>query len=184
MAALAIGGHILGTIAGIAAAQTSAAAAKFEGQVAAANAKFEAKAYNFNAKVAEQQAKNTRDVARAEGKDFARAGSAALAGRRAKVAASGVVSSKGSPLMVDEAVLTEIEFGRQRILNKGEIIATRQRSEAALLRAQAKQATQNATLARQGASISAQAAQIGAYSAVAQGAVGIGNTIANSSSYG
>lgn len=184
MAALAVGGHVLGTIAGIASARTQGVAAQFEGQVAAANARNEAEAYKFNAKVAEQEAKNALDVARAEASDFGRVGSAALASRRAATAASGVVSTSGSPLMVDTAIDTEILFGQARIKNQGEIIATRKRNEARLLRMHAKQAKQNARFAMQGARLGQSAAKIGMYSAVASGAVGIGNTIMTASSSG
>jgi hypothetical protein len=184
MAALAVGGHLLGTIAGIAGARTQAAAAKFQGQVQAANFKAEAQAYKFNAKVAEQQARNTREVALAHAKDFRRAGSGALSSRRASMAASGVSTSSGSPLLIDEAIATEIEFGAQRILNEGEIVATRQKNEATLLKAQAKNAKRNARFAIQGGQIAASAANIGIYSAIASGATGIGNTLMSAGTFG
>ena len=184
MAALAIGGHILGTVAGIAGALTQEVAAKFEGEVAARNAEAEADAYKFNAKVAEQQARNTRDVARAEAGDFRRSGSAALASRRAQAAGSGVATTMGSPLMVDEAILSEVEFGAARIINQGDIVSTRQLNEATLLKAQAKNARRNALYARQGGRIAAHAARLGVYTSIAQGATSIGNTLATAGTFG
>lgn len=184
MAALAIGGNILGTVAGIMAAHTNAAAAKFQGQVDAYNALAQADAYGFNAKVADQQASNTRQVALAEAGDYRRAGSAALASRRAAVAAGGVVSTSGSPLLVDTNILSEIELGAGRIINRGDIVSTRQKNEATLLRGQAANATRNAKFARQAGNIGAKAANLGVYTSIAQGAIGIGNTISTSSSFG
>jgi len=177
MAALAIGGHLLGTIAGIQASRTGAMAAMFEGQVAAANAKAEAQAHKFNARVAAQQARHTRRAARAEARDFRRAGSALLASRRARAAASGVSATTGSPLMVDEKIISKIEFGADRIIMAGEVVATRQLNEAMLLKHQAKVAKENAKYAMAGARIGASAARLGAYTAIAQGAVGVGNTL-------
>lgn len=184
MAALAVGGHVLGTIAGIQGALTEEVAAKFQGKVEAANAIAEADAYKFNAKVADQVAENTRDVARGQAMDFRRAGSARLASRRAQAAAGGVVSTEGSPLIVDQAILSEIEFGATRIVNQGDIVSTRQKNEAALLRGQAKNAKRNALFARQGARIAARAASLGVYTSIAQGAAGVGNTLATAGYFG
>jgi hypothetical protein len=180
MTALAIGGHILGTIAGIAGANLGAKAAKYEARVASTNFLNEAEAHKFNAKVADQMAENTRDVARAEAMDFRRAGSGKLATRRAQSAASGVTGQ--SPLMVEEKILSNVEFGAARIVNAGDIISTRQKNEAQLLRFHAKQAKDNARYARVAGRMSASAAKLGGYTSIAQGAIGIGNTI--SSSYG
>ena len=177
MTALAVGGHVLGAIAGVQGALTQAVAAKFQGQVEAANAEAQADAYKFNSKVATQMARSTEQVAVAEAGDFRRAGSAALASRRAAAAAGGVSLSEGSPLMVNERILSEVEFGAARIINAGDIVSTRQLNEAELLQAQKRNATRKARIALQGGNLAAKAAGLGVYTAIAGGAVGVGNTL-------
>ena len=155
MAALAIGAAAVGALAG-------AAGSIMQGNAAAANALADAKAHYFNAKVAEQQARNTQEGALADANDYRRLQSSRLAARRAQMGGAGVVASEGSPLLVDESILSNIEFGATRIINEGDIKSVRLRNEATLKRAQARASRRGATYARQ-------AGYIGAVSTLASG---------------
>lgn len=179
MAALAVGGHILGTMAGIASSRTQEVAAKAQAQAAAYNFRAEAAAAKFNAKVAKQMAAHAKDVARAEAGDFERRQSARLAASRAERGGSGVVNAAGSPLMVEAATVAEVALGRARIIHGGEVASVRLNTQAQLLKAEAKTANINARLAIQSGNIAASGAKLGAFSAVAQGAVGVGSTLSS-----
>lgn len=189
-AALQAGGAIYGAITEAQSAKEAGklgvASAMLEAKVAKKNYKFEAAAHKFNAEVARQQAANTRGVGRADANDYRRLNSARLASNRAAAAGSGIVASSGSPLMVDEAIFSEIEFGAARTINAAEIIATRQDNEGVLLDAQARQARKNAMLAMKSGAINAQAARIGAdaaqNAAIARGIQGVGSSLATAAS--
>ena len=167
MAALAIGASMLGTAANV-------AGSIMEGNVNAANAIAESRAYKFNSQVAEQQAKNTRQVAVADASDFRRAQQARLASRKAAMAGSGIVATSGSPLLVDEKILANIEFSGARIINEGDIKSTRLLNESTLLKAQAKNARANAGYAKTAGYINAAGAL----------ASGVSNTLSTTSKFG
>ena len=101
MAALAIGGAVLGTVSGLASARANAAAAetqgvaaeaqaafdafraRFEGDIDAVNFLNQAESFDFNREVARQMGRVVRETTRADSKDFRRRMSARLATSRA-----------------------------------------------------------------------------------------------------
>lgn len=125
-----------------------------DAQNTAANAENRADVDRFNALVAEQEAKAEMDSARADASDFRRAQSARVAAARARRAGSGF-ALEGSPMLVDEAALTEIEFGVSRIMHRGVVRETRKKTEASLLRNSADVEERNAKSARRAGFVSA-----------------------------
>lgn len=130
------GAHVTG--------QQTAYAARFQGAVeankalinsenAARASEARAEADEFNATVAQQLAGSEIERAGAEAGDFRKAQNARRASARAVQAASGI-ALEGSPMMVDEAVFSEIELGAQRIVHGGNVAATRLENQARLLR--------------------------------------------------
>jgi hypothetical protein len=128
----------------IATGAMKAHAARYEGAVAANRALVEAEnqarmaearaeADLFNSKVSDQMAGSETERAGAEANDFRKAQSARIASSRAQRAASGL-ALEGSPLMVDEAVFTEVEYGAQRLVHAGQVTATRLNNQGRLLR--------------------------------------------------
>lgn len=97
-----------------------------------------ARAGEFNARVSEQQAKAERDAAAAEGKDYRRGERRKLASSTAAYGGTGVISSAGSPLLVNEATVREIALGAARIRQGGEARATRLEQQAELDRMNAR----------------------------------------------
>jgi len=91
----------------------------------------------FNAEVAENEALSIEQQTRADVSDFKKQQSANVAARRAAQAGEGFTAA-GSPMMVDEAILTAIEFSVARKIHGGRVAATQKRDEAALLRRTAK----------------------------------------------
>jgi hypothetical protein len=75
-------------------------------------------------KLAEKEAAQERQAAKAQADSFQRRQSRLLATSRALRAGSGVTSA-GSPLLVDEATAAEIELGRLTLLAAGETRARR-----------------------------------------------------------
>lgn len=126
----------------------------FSSRVESANALNRAAVDRFNALVAEQQAKAELDSARADASDFRKAHSARVASFRARQAGSGF-AYEGSPMVVDEAAMTEIEFGVSRIMHRGQVREHRLQQEASLLRHSAKVEEANAKAARRAGIISA-----------------------------
>src|SRR3990167_6639620 len=126
---------------------TSVAGAKLEGEVNAYNYEEKAKVDRFNALVAEQEAKSEMDATRADVSDFRKAQSARVAASRARQAASGF-ALEGSPLLVEKATLSEIEFGVSRLIHAGQVKATRLKTQASLLRRSAEVSDVNAKSAR------------------------------------
>lgn len=125
-----------------------AASDSMSAQIEAANAEARAAADRFNAEVADQQAASERTAALADAEDFRRAQSARMASSRAAQAGSGF-TLEGSPALVNEATMTEIEFNVGRILRQGETRATRLEQQAQLDRFSAGVETRNAGYARQ-----------------------------------
>lgn len=150
---------------------SSVAGALTEGRTEAFNAEERARVDRFNALVAEQEAKSEMDATRADASDFRKAQSARMAASRAREAASGF-ALEGSPLLVDEATLSEIEFGVSRIMHAGQVKSTRLKTQASLLRRSAETEKINAKLAKR-------AGIIGAIGAGARGAVGYYQSLAS-----
>lgn len=98
----------------------------------------QANAAKYEAQVREQQAQSERQRAAAQAQDYRRQESSKLATSRARLAGSGVSSSFGTPLLVDESAVREIALSSSRITNAGEINATRLENEAASRRSAAK----------------------------------------------
>lgn len=113
------------------------AAVSAAGAIAAGQA--EANAADFNADMAQQQAERERQIAARDAEDHRRRNSRVLASSRARRAGSGV-ASQGSPLMVDESTVGEIELGVQDILAGGGARAYGHRQQAALARARGRSA--------------------------------------------
>ena len=111
----------------------SAAGALKQGSAAAA-------ASDFQADVLRQQAEQEQRVAASNERDFRRDQSRLMASRRAAQGASGVESSSGSPLLVTEDFAAETELQAQRIRQGGEITSNRLMDQAALTRAEGKNA--------------------------------------------
>src|SRR3990167_8504990 len=130
------------------------AGAKLEGEVNAYNYEEKAKIDRFNALVAEQEAKSEMDSTRADVSDFRRIQSARVASSRARQAASGF-ALEGSPLLVDEAALTEIEFGVSRLIHAGQVKATRLKTQSQLLKRSADVSDVNAKSARRAGTLAA-----------------------------
>ncbi len=120
----------------------------------AQNAEERARVNDFNAKVAEQQAKSTMEGAAADSSDFRRAQSARRAASKAAAAGQGFLL-EGSPLMVDKAVMTAIEFSTDRIIGNARVNAARLRTQSSLLKREAVVERNNASLARQAGIIGA-----------------------------
>jgi secreted protein with Ig-like and vWFA domain len=119
-------------VAGLASAAISAA-----GSIAAGQA--EANAAEYNAEMAQQQAERERQIADRDAVAYRRQNSRALATSRARRAGSGV-TSRGSPLLVDEATAAEIELGAQNILSGGAANAYGYQQQAALSRSRSSNA--------------------------------------------
>ena len=188
---------------GLMGGRTGAAAARYQGAVDANMAlisaentartlEAKAEADLFNAEVAEQMAGSETHRAGAEASDFRRAESARLSSSRARQAASGF-ELEGSPLMVDENIFTQAEFGAQRVAHAGQVTSTRLRNEAKLLRRssllgresawRAREAgKQTAEYAVQGGDIRGGAASIAGYGDAAKSAAAMGQTLSNISS--
>lgn len=117
-------------------------------RVDAANLRERAAADRYDAAVAEDMARSEMEGAQADASDFRREQSARVAASRAVAAGSGF-TMEGSPMMIDEAGLAEIEFGVQRIVHAGEVRAHRLRQKGELLERRAGVEDRNAGYALQ-----------------------------------
>lgn len=113
------------TIALVAVAAISAAAAVQQGQAAKKQA-------GFTAAVQRQQATRERQVAASNERDFRRQQSRLMASRRAVLGASGVESGTGSTLLATEDFAAESELQALKIRAGGETNATRLEQSAQL----------------------------------------------------
>jgi hypothetical protein len=120
----------LGSIFSLAGTFLSAAAAKSQADA-------QAEAAEFNARVREIEAQSERDVAGAKAEDFRRQEGRKRATAIAQTAASGV-TLEGTPLLVDEAIVNEIELGANRVTHQGDVRATGLENQAELDRSKAK----------------------------------------------
>ncbi len=92
------------------------------------------RAANFQAAVALQRAQRERDIANRNAEIFRRQQNALSGAERARRAASGVLPSEGTPLLVADAFLDEVLIGEATIRAGGETRATRLTQEATLAR--------------------------------------------------
>jgi hypothetical protein len=120
----------LGAIVGLAGSFLSAAAAKQQADA-------QAEAAEYNAKMREIEAASERDTAEAKAEDFRRQEGRKRATAIAQTAASGV-TLEGTPLLVDEAIVSEIELGANRLSHQGDTRATGLENQAELDRTKAK----------------------------------------------
>lgn len=95
------------------------------------------KAAEFSADQEEQAAAADKDAASAEAEDRRRRGSAARATALAERGASGIALA-GTPLLVDEDIVGEIELDAARVLHRGNVSATRRQNQASLDRSTAR----------------------------------------------
>jgi hypothetical protein len=102
--------------------------------------KAEQQAANYNARVAEMNAAAEQDRAGVEADDYRRQQSRKLASSIAARGASGVAIGSGTPLMVSEDVVREIELGASRIGHEGATKANAYRNQATLDRVSGKNA--------------------------------------------
>ncbi len=121
MTALAIGGGILKGGAGLSAGRA------------------EGRASDFNALVADQQARQERQSAAAEARDYRRGENRKLASSTAARGAGGVTGA-GSPLLVEESTIREIALGSARLKYAGDVRSKRLQDEAELYRMRGKSA--------------------------------------------
>lgn len=103
--------------------------------------KAEAQAARYNAQVNEMNAAAERDKSAVEAEDFRRQNARKLASSIAARGASGVDIGSGTPLMVSEDVVREIELGASRIGHEGAAKSTAYKNQATLDRARAKNAS-------------------------------------------
>lgn len=120
----------LATVAGIGGSVLSAVGSYQQNKAAEASAK-------YNARSEEMAAAADRDAAEAEAEDRRRRGSAARATALAERGASGVALA-GTPLLVDEDIVGEIELDAARTIHRGEVRATARENQARLDRSSAR----------------------------------------------
>lgn len=138
----AVGAAAAGTAAAGISATGIASALGFAGTILSAmgsmqQAKAQQRAAEYNAKIADAEAHAEREAAGAEADDYRRKQRAARASATAERAASGIQLS-GTPLLIDEDILGEIDLGAARIGHQGQTRATARENEASLERAKAK----------------------------------------------
>lgn len=143
----ALSSNVLGIFANV-------AGTKLTAENDAMNAEERARTDRFNAIVAEQEAKSEMEGTRADASDFRRAQSARLAASRARQAGSGFALA-GSPMLINEASLAEVEFGVSRIIHAGLLKENRLKTQALLLNRSASVEDRNAKFSRQAGTIGA-----------------------------
>lgn len=99
----------------------------------------EAAAQEAQAEAFEQQAAHEQRRARLEADDFRRRNSRILAAQRARFGAAGVQRT-GSPLLLASDVASDIELQAMRLINQGDVNATRLRNQAGFAQSQAQSA--------------------------------------------
>jgi len=129
----------------IAGAAISALSAYKQGQAGQAQADYQAEVYK-------QQAQREQQIAQMSEEDFRSRESAVLAARRAKLGASGIDISTGTPLLGEADFAQEVELQARRIRAGGETTATRLEQQAGLYE-QAGKASAQAGLFGAGSSL-------------------------------
>jgi regulator of protease activity HflC (stomatin/prohibitin superfamily) len=127
----------IGTILSIAGFGMSAMGALGQGQTAAADARAQAAVMEYNARVQEQEARAIRAQAEYKAKRQAEEAARYASSLRAGMAASGVVTSEGTPLMIEAKQAAESELENLMIGYQGQVGANRALSQASLDRMQA-----------------------------------------------
>jgi hypothetical protein len=154
--------------------KSQATSALIQTEASARASEARADADRFNAKVADQMAVSAEQQATATAADYRRIQGSKLASRRAVAAASGV-ALEGSPLMIDNSIFQQIEFGASRISYAGSVQATRARNQGTLLRVSAENTDRSADFARQAGQISADNIMDASYiKAIGAGITGLG----------
>lgn len=123
----------IAAVAAVAGSAVSAIGAMQQGSAAAAAAEYQAE-------VQQQQAQQERRVAATEEEDFRDRQKRLMAARRASMGASGVETGAGSPLLAMEDFAAETEMQALRIREGGNIRATRLQQQAALTKAEGRNA--------------------------------------------
>ena len=90
-------------------------------------------AYDYQAQLAGRQAERERQIAERDSEEFRRRERKRLASFRARRAASGI-AMRGSPLLVDDELVEEIEFGAATIRDTGQTKASNLEAQARLSR--------------------------------------------------
>lgn len=127
----------IGTILSIAGFGMSAMGALGQGQAAAADARAQAAVAEYNARVQEQEARAIRAQAEYKAKRQAEEAERYASSLRAGMGASGVVTSEGTPLMIEAKQAAESELENLIIGYQGQVGANRALSQASFDRMQA-----------------------------------------------
>jgi hypothetical protein len=115
----------------------------------------EAQADEFSAKVAMQMSRNAKDVAMSEARDFKLKAGLQVESQAALQAGSGFML-QGSPLLVQDVLLGEVELGANRLKLAGEVERNRLEQQAEQLVYSGKLNKQSALIARETGKINAQ----------------------------
>lgn len=133
------------------AAATQGASDYFNVLIDSANQAF---AYNadadtneFNARISNQMARNSLSVAKAQAHDYRVQGEAAVESRAAVQAGSGFML-QGSPMMVQDVLMGDVELGATRLEHAGDVEATRYEQQGQLQLFNAKISRANANMAK------------------------------------
>lgn len=121
-----------------------------EGRIADARAD----ADSFNAKVARQLAISEESNAAATAADYRRTQTSKAASARAVRADSGL-ALEGSPLLVDQSIFKEIDFGSSRIAYAGQLSSNRLRNQASVYDVYSENNRRTGVFARQAGKIGA-----------------------------
>jgi len=122
----------LGIMGSLSEGQSTAQRLSIEYDNRAAGFDAQADADIFNAKVARQMMESDRQRTTAEINDYRRVNRAKMASRRAMFGKSNLVL-EGSPLLVDESIFQEMEFGQSRLAFAGMTNRARFETQAQLL---------------------------------------------------
>ncbi len=139
----------------IAGAAISAGSAIQQGAAAAEQSRAEQKILEQNALLAERQAQAERDAAADVAQKFEKEGRRLTGAQRAAFARGGVLATEGTPLLVIEETLAELEEDRINILREGFLRGEFRESEAFGLRFRGEAARARGRSAQRGSVLSA-----------------------------
>lgn len=128
--------------------------ALLEGEIDANNFEAQAWAAEFNSKVAGQMARHAKESGKIDASDFRRQQGARVANNRAAQAASGFALA-GSPMLVDQSIMAEVELGASRLEHAGDVEFFRGLTEQSLLKRESLVFKASADLARKAGAINA-----------------------------
>lgn len=173
-------GTSLGVLSALRSGDADAYSTRVKAENFARSAEARAEGDTFNAAASRQLATSELQRAGAGAEDFRRLQGSRLASRRAVTAASGL-AMEGSPLMVDESIFQNIDFGAGRLGFEGDINASRLRNQASLLDFSATRERESAGFARTAGEAAASsiksASLINALGAGLKGGAGIMQTL-------